>query len=568
MFALLDPRTYYQSFQKLFQRDDPWLKQITNAVDQAKLETRETTAFKIYQTYQDLAGLIADLNPFIDYYLVDLILNTHKDQTLSEDPSSGKMFTIEIDSKAQNASKIQKRIDRLYEVIDLEAVLADVLSDAMFWGQYPLRIMFQKTGTEKGIVDLLDVVQPGSLVSIHRKHLPSIVFEKTGREIRTFNPWEYWTLDMSMRKLMIESQYGWTKIPYHLRVGRPMFANLLPQIRDLMSLEIIDVARELAELSRNSLVNISGPDGLDLDKQKIYTTYYEKKINRKVGDLTTMSPQAIEKIIRKSGEMKAIIRDSSKGEVNPISLSQAHHGENRIDKIKDRREAICTSTGTPFEVVFGQTDVSARGGIRQFARFQKRIAANHKAIGWAIKRLIAIDTAMAGIEIRNWKDIQVNFSNFIDAEELQTLEAIDTKFAMYTTAVQYMNELGDSSVLSPYVKKDKAAEFMQTLMGGMKGAAEILDPANPEEPEGEPGGDFGGPGNFGNQQQQPQDAPAAEPQPAPGPSPEKEPEVTTEPEAKPEPEEEKAKKEPEEKTPKEDEKAKPKKKPKTKPKSK
>ena len=484
MFGFLDVSKFRQAIAALFKRDEEALqKDMGTFLKIGEVEAREYLTLKVYETYTNLERTVADLRPYIDYYLVDMILQTHRDHILSPDPTTGQSFLITINPKAKNRAKLQKRVDRLNEVLDLQAIAEDTIMDGMYWGEYPLRIVSEMNGSEAGVTDLMDSVHAGSIISVHRKHLPSLVLEKMGRRVVIRNPWEYWMVRFSQNKLYMDSSYfASTKIPYHLRVGRPMFSTLLPQIKDLMSLEIIDVSRELAELSRNSMVNVTAPSGLNLDKQKVYSKYYEKKINRKIGDLTQMTPGQIEQVIRQSGEIKVLLRDAQKGEVAPVVLNQHHSGDDRLSKIRDRREAVTTSTSTPYEMLFGQTDVSARGGIRQFARFQKRVGHTQREIAWSIKRLIAIDCSLAGVDIHSWDDVDVEFSNAIDADELQTLEALDTKLAVVTSFSEFMDRLADNKVLRDFIQKKEVAVYFQELMGGV-GAGNIIDPENPIEKE-------------------------------------------------------------------------------------
>jgi len=495
-FSALNPMRWRRAVGELVRRDDELehpevkkkdkeTKEQTAEREALELKTLETNlrrssrfneiesamAMKVYETYASLRRLYLALDSYQDYYLVDEIVHTLSDEMLSPDPITNEIFSIRVKEGAKNQQKIEKRIKRLLELFDLEEIVADIVPEALFWGDYSLKVV---TDPKEGVIDILDTLQPLSVVSVHRKKLPSIVLEDRGNEIVIKEPTEFWTISTSIRKIMIGNDMGMARVPYHLRSGRPMFSTLLPQIRDLMSLEIVDVAKEMADLNRNSLVNVDAPAGLDLKKQQVWIDYYEQRINRSVEDTSSMSPQDIEQAVRLAGQIKVILRDPNRGGIDPIVLNTNASADNRLQKIRDKRESITTANGVPYEVIYGQTDANARSGIRQYARLQKRVMKGQKAVAMSIRHLIAIDCGIADVEIASWRDIEVDFVNAIDSAQIQTIEALDIKLDMIERMMALVEALKESEIFGPEVQLPEAIQLVQSLMGSIKGGAEMF----------------------------------------------------------------------------------------------
>jgi len=479
------PQSVMTTLNQIVRRDDPTLGyKINSFMGQGGVV--DTTILNAYRTYNDIRQMHLDLKPFRYFYLVQAALMLIKEEALAADPNTGDIFKISVDEKSESAKDIERCVEELKERFDLEAMLDDVMEDALFNGEYSYRLEIDEGGD--GIVNILDTVTPGTVISLHRKHLPMVIYEIDGAMFSQKNPWDFWHFIVTPQKIRIDRDLFTTmSMPYHFRIGQPMFYHLLPQLKELAMIEIVDVAKDIADLTRSSLVGVQMQHSLDPSQQKIISKWYEKEINRSsisMGQDNSNILEQANRLIMDMAKIKVIPKTEQRGAIDPIQL-RSEQGQDRLPKINDRREAICTAVGIPFDMIFGRGDVGSGVALRQFARFQKRVKMVQRSCAGAIRQLITIHCAKRGVSIKRVEDIRVNFSNAINTTEIDSLEFQDTKIQMAQTITDYFSDLKQGP-FAKFVKDTEVMKCISGIMQGIKGAENIVDLDGKQKTE-EPG---------------------------------------------------------------------------------
>lgn len=444
----------------------------------------------LYKSYTTLDQLVTDLRSYEDYYLCERIVEGRAKETLSQDPMTQTSIRFGVREGAENEKEINERIERILNRLDMEKILADQISPGIFWGTSNMRRVYKEN---EGLIDLIDDVPPGRIITLHRKHLPSVTLEFKASQVLIKNPYDYWSINFNQSKAVFPVSSSLVQLPYHIRFAKPLFSTLLPQLRDLVTYEIIDVVKETTDLTRQNMVGVSVPDGLDIPNRKSYKKFYEDEVNKQslTPHKSKLGPKEIESSIRSIGKFNVILQDGSKGDFRPIDLRTGTGIT--MSKIEDKRRIICSSANYPYDMLFEATDNTAGSRIRQYASLQKAVQADQEAISLAWRQLLAHDCELVGIGIANWNDLTVEFVNAVDAVQLQTLESVDVKIGIVRSVMDLMESLSDSQVFGSRFREENAIAFVDTILSSMRGANDILsldgpvreDPKDPLEDEAE-----------------------------------------------------------------------------------
>lgn len=473
-FAGYIPNTVRQTFRRIVARDVPTIGDRYLGVLNAD-QMADVTLLKVQETYNSQAALLKALEPYRNYYLVEAILDAYIEEALATDPTTHETFRITASQSAENHKEIQGAIDDLCNRFDLEAIVKDVALDALFNGDYSFRLEIDENGKE-GIKDITDTIMPGTIVALHRKHIPIVIYEIDGMSFLEKNPWSVWHISMAEQKIrMPRSLYEQVSLPYHLRVGKPMFRHLLPQLRELKMMEVIDVAKDLSDLLRNSLVSVQMQHSLDPKQAKVVAAYYEKMINKSAVSLSSNALfDDASAMIVEMAKIKVIPKDDQRGEVSPLNVKEQNGGD-RLSKINDKRQSITSSTGVPFQLVFDSADGGTGVNARQYARFQKKIRMIQGSCAFALRNLVTIHAAKKGIEVEKIEDILVQFTNSINTTEIDSLDFVSTKIEALQRVTDYLNDLREREEFGSFVRMPEVARYIDATLKGIKGAENIID---------------------------------------------------------------------------------------------
>lgn len=441
--------------------------------------------------------LIRDVDRMRSFYLVDVIITQITEDALA--PEIGTGYVLEASS---NNPEIQKEIDLLEEKFDFDQLAMSITPDLLAYGEYTLEAKIKANprsnnvphdpqsatqakmtkGDENklneeiemeddyGLDEIKDTVDQGSVVAISKwNHIEGYVVSDGKGQIVWKEPADFIKFSLSSTRVRIDlfKEFGlknipekWAeKLPRFVRVGKSVIYPIIAKLKELELLEALVPATKLSKLSQGSLIGVSVPAGMDIERAMDVAKQMEQLINKKVGVDPVLGELTIENIMSVAGRIKTIPQFGDKGQLSKMDYKPDEPDE-LLSSLTDIRKAILTSVGIPYELVFGGEDSKKGEILKKYARYLRKLKNIQKSIEEGIRQIIYIHLANKGIDFKT-DDIKVEFMNkLIEVDNLDKLEFMDTTVGLLDNVKKFVLEINDTPATAGRVNVEALLQFL------------------------------------------------------------------------------------------------------------
>lgn len=471
-------------------------------------------------------------------YLVKIITQTLMEDAFSEDPATGNIFTVKINKDHPKSKIAQKDLDELNDTLDLDSIISPasgIMEDAIFYGEYALEIKTRSNGK----IAIIDANPPGTIFGIYDNTKPQYFVRNVkklnntgGDYLEMVKKESIWHLTIFPRKLRFNMYEGidyvgnafdgsaaypgagtsgsnnlnnfeLNEIAHYFRIGESPFLRVYDKIIELEMFEKSQVARSLGDARRSTLAGVTAPDGLELAQLDVYRKYYEGILNES-GVFNTngiVDLGQIGQMVMNLANIRVIPQQSQRGQIDLINTSHTSvNNTSTKDAILDRREIICEATGNPYEYIFGARDRNV--DLRRYARYARTVKRIQSGVAESLKRLYTqlLNTGNKDLNITE-KDIEVNYYNSININELDKLEYNDATVGLLSNVTRYIQELSQDPELGKFIDKKELMGFIKKSFNSMEGASDIINLKGTETVSGDDD-DNGEPANGADDQEE------------------------------------------------------------------
>jgi hypothetical protein len=403
------------------------------------------------------------------YYLVHGILNLVADDILSPSEEGN---TIDLSS---NNPKIQKELDYLMDRFDLSSLLYDIILDLLDFGEYTLRI---KTEVGKGIIDVVDDVEPMSILALYELGYPKsyMVYDQGGYFIKPASSYIHFCNGLHKERIKIIDYFGgspqvedeeaFDRLPDYARIGTPLLYGALSKIRELQILEQLIPAQKLNEITQSQIVSLNVPPSMPPDKVFETVRRYEEMLNVAQGIDYEAGQISLAEILSVAGKIRVVPNfNQEKGALEKLDIRNFQAIDDLVGSINDVRKMILSSIGIPPWLMFGdsgmESGTSKNDSLRAYSRYTRKIKTYQKEIKRGITQFVLIHLLNKGFKDISFEDFSINFGDtLISVGDLEKLEFLDAKQEIITKNLDFINTIKENELLKDYIDHDALIEWI------------------------------------------------------------------------------------------------------------
>ena len=453
------------------------------------------------QLYEHFVNYRNDLNrfePLKEQYLVEAMVNAYAYDALAIDPQTEKSYDLTIDKQFESSNRAQRIVDDFRFNISLDTFLNKIVCDAIFYGQYWVEYLRDKSNH---IVGLKDSYQPGSSFEVGLEGLAAqplyyCITPGSTTRISPLDSANIACLQMqadrmrfSLSKEQILIQGRDSVIAQTSTVGRHFCADIYDKVFSLELLEQLYLAGIAAAMQRNTLVSVKAPDGLDQQQIKSFNAYWEKVINNNGGDdapgYGAFNLDSIRMFAASATKIRVIPEQSQRGAMN-IALAADQAGDSTIqDKINNLRTLITDIKGVPYSFLFsgeGRTSQPAGIAMRQYVRYARAVKMMQNGLRRFLTKIIKDLLRSYGLIVPD-EFIHVSQYCAVNVAELDRMEYADATTSVIENIYNTINTLTQDPDVQPYVSAIEKARYIESLLDSMSGATQIINVPSPSATE-------------------------------------------------------------------------------------
>lgn len=450
--------------------------------------TVDSLLTQLYEQFVKSRNDINKYEPLKRHYLVMAMIDTLSHDVLAVDPRTNKTFDIVVDDRYPASNKANKILQDFRSSTNLDRYIAQILYDAIFYGNYWVEYVYDK---KRRIVGLKDSYQPGSIFTVGMEGIDCepLYYKLSTTTVNTIELLDNKAiacLDMqsdryrySLNSMNVTLQSRDATIAQTGRAGRPFCFDIYDKLVALEMLEQLDLAGVNATLQRNSLISVTAPEGLDLEQLKEFTAWYEKAINNNGDDsgIVEYNLDALKVYASQATKLRVIPQQPQRGAISMGLSSGSTDGANSgvPDRITAMRNLILDIKGIPGEFIFTGRDESKVGGaLRRFARYARLVKEGQAALQAFLKHIIADVLKSNGFPDAT-DSILVSQYCAINTSELDRLEMADAAQTVIQNVFSTLMTVTTDESIAPYVNADARASYVESLLDGLAGATQIIN---------------------------------------------------------------------------------------------
>jgi predicted transcriptional regulator len=370
------------------------------------------------------------------FYIVGTILDLMKEDVLNSN-ERGQIIRITAKDK-----KIQKAIDELMDTVDMNNLLEDITRDLIDLGEYSVRLEIENG---KGVVRVHDDVDPLNLVAFYEQGIPTRYLQLKGREwkILPATAYAHFCIGTQKHRICLQNKLnrGWTdpgfdkipqsvkdKLPDYVRIGTPMFLNLIEKIRELQVLEKLMPATKMNQITQTQLVGMRMPANTPPHEVIAAIKRYEQLLNVPTGIDPRTNQISLAEIMTVLGRLRVVpIFSDEKGGLDPLNVRASQPIDDILNATNSLRAIIMSSIGIPPSLIFGSNTTDKVQELRMFSRYTRRLASIQKALSKGLRQIVLAHLVNTGMTVTN-KDFDIQFiQSLVDLSGLEKLEFDDAK---------------------------------------------------------------------------------------------------------------------------------------------
>jgi hypothetical protein len=436
-----------------------------------------------------LKEVIKSVDDIRYFYLVEVMLTQICDDALAPKIGDDNIFEFSCQDK-----DIQKELDDLKKRIGLDQLIENIAPDLLAYGEYTLATKihkrnsktvkndlgdgeYEKTEDGKGIVDVKDIVEQGTVVSLTQDGNTEgyIVYDEGLGKIEVKETADFIKFSMGGTRVKIETNQVLPieqirnpivkeivdNIPRFIRMGKSQIYSVIPKIKELEILEKLVPATKINKLSQGNLVGMNLPENYNLEEAMAAVQRIEGMINKKISVDPVNSEITVESILSVAGKTKVIPLFGEKGRLEQMDFRDSEP-DDLLQASKDIRELILDSVGIPSELVFKSEGDSKTDILKRYAKYLRKLKLLQKTIANGVKQIAFIHLANKDIRF-NEEEINIKFNNnLVEIDNLDKLEHADITLSLLGNVRDFFNELVMED--SPYkdnVNLNKVTEYIE-----------------------------------------------------------------------------------------------------------
>lgn len=429
-----------------------WTYQVDPVVAAAQLSKDSDTInkhlfnkfFEIRETKQ---GIIEDIDSIKDFYFSQMIIGRILDDALNPTGNESKLFKVNILDTDKNVDESSTKIvDDFIDEFNLQKIIVDVANDLLTYGEYFLGVTVNgfdsDEGLVKGVVNIHDDVDSTLNLPIFRDSDVSYILSLEDKKIKTKQPSEIIYFSMPSSRIKVKVDGIDDKVLY-LRMGKSVLYPIFGILKELKFLETLVPLGFINDAMATKLVSVNVPSTTKPSDALNIAQSFERMINKSLQVKTNgkTDDEIISTISSRVGEVKVIPNFGDKGDLQAEDFNSENKYEDMDEKIKDIRKMALITIGIPPGIIDEEgmkSDV-----IKDHIRYTKKLKSIQFALKEGLQRLIMVHLTNNGFTNYVKEDVQVQFLNILNTDDLEKLEFIDLTVSMLDNFKSFVVDFED-----------------------------------------------------------------------------------------------------------------------------
>jgi len=403
-------------------------------------------ALNFFEIGENKAEFIKQLDNIKNFYFTQLIIDRIIEDGLN--PTNGKdLFKVKVkDSRGEKDEVASEFLMDFVDTMNLKKIITDISHDILLYGEYALRIdvnSYQSGEKLKGIINIHDDVDIANLLPVYNDGEISYFLTVKDKKLETVQPTEYVYFSLPGNRLKMKFE-GLDNKVLHLRMGKSVVYPVLGLIKELKFLEEIIPQQFINNLVKTKLLGVSVPNKTKPSDAMEIASVFQRMINKTLTKTNVKDDE--EEILRelrsKVGDIKVMPMFGDKGSIETIDFGENDNFDDVFEKIMDIRKNIFLTIGIPTSIL--DEDGSKGEMIKDHIRYTKKLKSIQYAIQDGLQTMFYIHLVNNGFTNYLKEDIDINFLNILNTDDLERLEYIDIMISMMDNFKSFVEDFEDS----------------------------------------------------------------------------------------------------------------------------
>ena len=399
--------------------------------------------FEIGKTKEDLINQLDDIK---DFYFSQLILDRVVEDALS--PQVGEsLFSIKVkNSLGEKDESATEYLEEFVKNVNLKKILVDIAFDLLLYGEYALRLdvmNYSEGNFHKGIINIHDDVDLKNILPVWNDGGINYFLTIKDKKLQNVQPSQfvYFVLPGNRIKIKIDGEDD--KV-LHLRMGRSLIYPVFGLLKELRFLEEIIPQQFINNLTKTKLIGVSMPSKTRPTEAIEISKVYQELINSTLtnSNIKDDERKILDELKRKVGEVKVIPNFGDKGQLEEIEFNSENQFEDIFEKIDDIRKNILITIGIPPSII---DEEGSKGDlIKDHIRYTKKLKSLQNSLKEGLKQLFLIHLQNSGFSTFTNDDLEINFLNILNTDDLEKLEFLDLQISMMDNFKSFIEDMADN----------------------------------------------------------------------------------------------------------------------------
>ena len=431
-----------------------------------KTKTLFLNFFKIGDTKKDI---IKELDEIKNFYFSQLIINRIVEDALAPN-SNSELFQISVkDYKGKEDTVITNHLRDFNDNMNIKKILMDIAHDILLYGEYALRldtIGFSENSAKKGIVNIHDDVDLTNLIPVYKDGGIGYFLTMKNKKLVMEQPTKYAYFILPGNRIKVKIDGEDDKVLY-LRMGKSILFPVFGLLKELKFFEDLIPLQFVKSFFKTKLLGVSVPNKVKPSEAIDIANTYQKLINGVLlKDLPDDNDAMIEELKKRAGDVKVIPNFDNKGQLEEIDIGTNDKYDDVFEKINDIRKNILTTIGIPASIIDDGAGMKS-DIIKDNIRYTKKLKTLQESLIEGLRDLYIIHLHNTGFTTVRRKDIQINFLNILDTNDLEKLEFLDLQISMLDNFKSFIEDIKDDDNIE--LNEKQYVEFMNGVFEKITG---------------------------------------------------------------------------------------------------
>ena len=438
------------AYQKAFGRRN------FNVIDQTQIQKMKNDpnidknikelALNFFEIGESKEEFIKQLDNIKNFYFTQMIIDRIIEDGLN--PTNGKdLFKVKVkDSKGEKDIVASEFLTDFTHSMNLMKIITDISHDILLYGEYALRVdvnSYESGEKMKGIVNIHDDVEISNLLPVFNDGEISYFLTLKNKKLVTVQPTDFIYFSLPGNRLKMRFEGIDNKI-LHLRMGKSVVYPVLGLIKELKFLEEIIPQQFINNLVKTKLLGIAVPNKTKASDAIEISSVFQTLINKTLTKTNIKDDEEtiLKELKSKVGDVKVIPMFGDKGSIETIDFGENDNFDDVFEKIMDIRKNIFLTIGIPTSIL--DEDGSKGEMIKDHIRYTKKLKSIQFAIKEGLQSMFYIHLVNNGFSNYIKEDIEINFLNILNTDDLERLEYIDIMISMMDNFKSFVEDFENS----------------------------------------------------------------------------------------------------------------------------